>query len=239
MKAIIKSTKTVVKAKPFTASPTTNGDATAKRNRETYLESAIAAFRRLFKDEGKLDIPEVRVSCGFPAGQRGSKKFLGQTWDRAAAKDGLAQIFLSPLIDETIPVLTQLAHELIHATLGNDEGHGPEFSRVARSIGLGGAMRATVATDILEIWMRENIVSQLGEYPHAKLSLDDREKAGVAKQTTRMFKCVCKKTGYLCRVSREWLDKYGPPVSPATKKPMDTDYIMTAAPTSGEKEEAA
>jgi hypothetical protein len=33
-----------------------------------------------------------------------------------------------------------------------------------------------------------------------------------------MVKCVCDDTGYTCRTTRQWLDKFGPPLSPKTRK---------------------
>lgn len=233
MKATFKSTKTIVRAKPAsTSSSHQTGD--SKANRETYLENAIGIIGELFTRNASVTVPAVRVSCGFPVGQRGSKKFTGQTWDRSAAKDGKAQIFITPLLDDTVTVLGVLCHELIHATLGNDEGHGSQFRHVAHAIGLGGRMKDTHPTSTLEEWLKANVVALLGEYPHAKLSLDDREKGtGTAKQTTRYFKCWCPKSGYVCRASRQWIDQYGPPVSPATKKPMESDYIPDASASKG------
>jgi hypothetical protein len=101
-------------------------------------------------------------------------------------------------------------------------------------------MKDTHLTNTLEQWLKAYVVGLLGEYPHAKLSLDDREKGtGVPKQTTRYFKCWCPKSGYTCRASRQWIDQYGPPISPATKKPMDSDYIpdADAAKIAGERED--
>lgn len=189
-------------------------------NRESYLESAVTRFSDWFRLRNGQDLPPVRVSCGFPGG-RGSKRILGSCWDANAADDRRANIFISPLIDDTNKVLETLVHELVHACVGHDEGHGPGFAALARRVGLVGRMTATYAGTELVNYIAE-VVAQLGRYPHAKLNLAENP---VKKQTTRMIKCECPKTGYICRTMRKWLDLYGPPISPATKKPMVTDYI--------------
>jgi hypothetical protein len=229
MKAKFKSSKTSkssstpikLKVRLTDASKPNHGLTTdSKANRETYLENAVSLFVDLFVTKGKqARVPAVRVSCGFPGG-RGSKKVLGACWDANAAKDSKANIFISPLIDDTHLVLATLCHELVHACVGHDEGHGPRFRQLAQDIGLRGKMTATYPNGDLTAFI-DGIIAQIGQYPHAKLSLTDNP---VKKQTTRLIKCVCKASGYTVRTTRQWIDKYGAPISPATQKVMKVEW---------------
>lgn len=198
-------------------------------HREEYLSRAVDRLSRWFKKRMNREIPPVRVSCGWPYGSSGrSTKKLGQCWDRRASKDGVAQIFISPMLDETEQVIGVLAHELVHATVGVDDGHGGEFKAVARGIDLIGKLTECYPGTDLTLYIREQITAILGTYPHAALKLDDehREEAtGEKKEGTRMVKCWCPVSGYTCRTTKKWLEQFGPPISPKTRKPMQTDYI--------------
>jgi hypothetical protein len=46
------------------------------------------------------------------------------------------------------------------------------------------------------------IVSRIGEYPHASLSPADRP---FKRDSTRLIKVVCPQCGYTCRTTRKWL----------------------------------
>ena len=221
--------KVSIKSKPRTAPPpppkripAAAGGDSHRQNRETYLETAVDKLAHGFRTRGGTELPAIRVSCGFPGG-RGSKRILGSCWDANAADDRRANIFISPLLDDSVKVLETLAHELVHACVGHDEGHGPGFAALARRVGLQGRMTATFAGPELVKFI-EALIANLGRYPHAKLNLAENP---VKKQGTRMIKCECPKSGYSCRTTRQWLDDYGPPLSPVTKKPMVCDYIPT------------
>jgi hypothetical protein len=185
-------------------------------NREDYLEAAVDIFSEWFAMAGSVELPAVRVSCGFHGG-RGSKKWIGSCWDANAAKDKKSNIFISPLIDDSLQVLATLAHELVHAVLGHKEGHGAKFKSLALLIGLRGKMTATYAGTTLENFIRDEIVAKEGNYPHAALSLLDNP---TKKQGTRLIKCICKTSGYTVRTTRTWIEKCGAPISPVDKQPM-------------------
>ena len=104
-----------------------------------------------------------------------------------------------------------LAHELTHAAVGIDKGHGRAFRRVAIAIGLTGKMTATVPGDAFKQRV-EPILKKLGAIPHARLSWG--ELRGPKKQTTRMIKCECAECGYTARVARKWLEDVGAPHCP-------------------------
>ena len=187
-------------------------------NREAYLLQSVELLRDLFRQAG-AEIPPVRVSTGFTGGNR--KKQIGSCWKKEASKDGTYQIFVSPVIDDTIRALDILVHELCHACTGCD-GHGKDFRRLALALGLEGKMTATTAGKELASRLNALVVAKLGKYPHAALSTAP-EKTGEKKEGTRLIKCVCEKSGYIVRTTRQWLTLYGAPLSPVTKQPMTID----------------
>lgn len=178
--------------------------------REEWLTLATDKMRaELFAVNG-YSVPAVRVSVGFPShGARG--KVIGQC--HYASADSVPQIFIHPTLEEGTRALDVLAHELVHATLGAEAGHKGEFKRCAESIGLTGKMTATTAGEVLKEWLTD-LVSELGEYPHAKLSLSGK------KQSTRMIKCECENCGYICRTSAKWIDEQGSPICPCNMEEM-------------------
>jgi hypothetical protein len=112
-------------------------------------------------------------------------------------------------------VLATLVHEVVHAVVGNEAGHGATFKRAALKVGLTGKMTSTSAGDDLKqriaAWM-----SCLGSYPHAKLSAMSR-----TKQATRMIKCECGECGYTARTTAKWLDTVGAPLCACNSEPME------------------
>lgn len=187
-------------------------------NREAYLTAAIAAFKKLFTDNG-AKYPPVRVSTGWPSsrGTSSKRRALGECWDASAAADEVPQIFISPFMDNLLDVdkgdacgvLPTLVHELCHSSLGIKAGHGPAFRRLALAVGLEGKMTSTHAGEKLLALCKE-VAAKLGEYPHAKL---DFSKSGKKKQGTRMIKCECEECGYSVRTTQKWLE-LGAPICP-------------------------
>jgi hypothetical protein len=139
-----------------------------------------------------------RVSCGFPIGYRGSrtgKVTIGQAFDPSISADGTAEVFINPILDKPSDVVAVLAHELVHVYAGIQCGHKGEFKRIARDIGLVGALTATVAGADLQAKI-DDIVAALGAYPHGKIDPTMRKKQG-----TRLLKLWCGECEWTARVS--------------------------------------
>ena len=169
--------------------------------REEWLLDAIDILREDFADHAT--IPEkVRVTCGWPSrgGRAEKKKVLGECWPPKCSEDGHTEVFIAPTLAEGIEALAVLVHELVHAAVGCDEGHKGEFRTVAKALGLTGKMTATSAGETLLVRLRQ-IESELGTYPHAKLTPIDKK-----TQSTRMLKVTCDSCGYLLRTSQKWAD---------------------------------
>jgi hypothetical protein len=188
-------------------------------NREDWLQRATTLLaEEVFLPAG-YTVPAVRVSTGWPSGTKknGSGTTIGQCWYGHAAADGVAQLFLSPLLADTVDVVATLAHELVHATVGPEAKHGKVFRKCALLIGLEGKMRSTHAGERLTTWIRAKLVPAIGDYPHAQLN----PALGPKKQTTRMIKCQCSECGYVARTTAKWIAAIGAPMCACNGEQME------------------
>jgi len=72
-----------------------------------------------------------------------------------------------------------LLHELCHASVGVRYGHGPEFGRIARAVGLKGKLTQTVVeNDSPTGIFLTKIQESLGVYPHKALNKRKDKKKG-------------------------------------------------------------
>ncbi|AWY06679.1 SprT-like protease [Microbacterium phage Zeta1847] len=191
---------------------TNTTDTTAPKfsTREEWLTAAIEALRPIFAAAG-AELPAVRVSVGWPGGAGRKNSVIGQCWATAASSDKVAQLFISPVLDDAVRVLDVLVHELVHAVDDCQSGHKGAFAKLAKAVGLEGKMTATVAGDELKAKL-EAIAAELGAYPHAAII---PALSGVKKQSTRMLKVECTEgSGYIVRMTRKWLDEFGEPSCP-------------------------
>jgi hypothetical protein len=174
--------------------------------REEWLQAGINGLAEMFAEIGET-IPDVYVSVGYPKGARGKGKAIGQCHPAILSGDEKAHVFIHPCLTDSAQVLAVLAHEMIHALDNCESGHKGRFAKVAKAFGLEGKMTETTAgADLLE--RLNDLVSQLGEYPHATL------KESGKKQSTRMIKCECEWCGYIVRTSNKWIEEMGAPICP-------------------------
>lgn len=192
-------------------------------NREEWLTQAVARLAPVFTSVG-LNIPALRVSCGFPSrgGLAIKKKIIGECWDGLCAADGKPQLFISPMLCDAATaggVLATLVHEMVHASIGCKLKHGPQFKRAMKKVGLEGKPTATSA-DTAMVEHFGKILVELGPYPHSELKFLKERKV----QTTRMHKAECDCCGYTVRLAKKWAD-FGPPICPTDKKPLTMDVL--------------
>lgn len=186
------------------------------KNREQWLTEAVAALAPIVEDEG-YKIPPVHVSVGFPSrGGLSKKRVIGQCWHPSASDDGVPHIFISPLLDDPLDVLSTLLHEVIHA-MTPGEGHKGGFVEIAKKVGFTSPWTSTPMGDDLHPRL-DKIASRLGDYPHSKLNPAE---SPIKKQTTRMLKVECPESGYLVRMTRKWLDEVGAPKCPCHDETME------------------
>lgn len=182
----------------------------ADMTREAWLNEVTARMAPWFADLGYPLPGKIRCSVGWPFGG-GRSNVIGECWEASASGDDTNEIFVSPRLDDPVMVAATLAHELVHAAVGIEAKHGPLFKKVAKGIGLGGKMTATVPEEHFRGRI-EPILAAVGPLPHAALTGKSSAKP---KQTTRMIKCVCPECGYVARTTRKWIDDTGTPHCPA------------------------
>lgn len=173
--------------------------------REEWLNSALNALRPWFKDRAGATIPnDARVSVGFPGGGSARKR-IGECWARKMSKDGVNEIFISPVLQDPVRMLDVLAHEAVHAVDDCVSGHKGEFKRVAKAIGLEGKMTATKAGEELQTELAR-VIALLPPLTHGALDLSTRK-----KQPTRLVKLECDGCGMILRTTAKWLEQTGEP----------------------------
>ena len=158
----------------------------------------------------------IRISCGFSGrGVRENRngKILGVAYHHCVSSDNSAELFISPELDSSFTVGAVVVHELIHAILPN-AGHGKEFKELATKMHLKGKMTSTVADNEL-ITILAGIIETIGEYPHRKMNLKDRQ-----KQLTRLHKLECPICGAIAYMTLKWLEnsECGAPICGCTGK---------------------
>lgn len=192
-------------------------------NREAWLQAAVEALRPLFRGAG-FEVPPVAVSVGWPSrgGTSTAKRVIGQCFFGSTTEDGKPQLFISPLLADTLEpqgVLATLVHEVCHVVAGPDAKHGPKFVKVMKKVFLEGKPTSTHASEDLIERFRQ-MMEKLGPFPHSKIVLTDADRK---KQTTRMKKCQCSDCEYVIRTVQKWLDLRGAPICPCNKLPMKVD----------------
>lgn len=177
--------------------------------REQWLDAAIQEVTPRFTEAGYNLPSNIKVACGWPVGSRGAKKVLGQCFAPEASAKGNVEIFISPTISDHSLVLGVLVHELIHAAVGNDAGHGKVFQSACAKLGMTGKATSALPGPELSQWLIDHVLPMLGAYPHASVDFNARKKQG-----TRMIKLVCPVSGYTVRTTKKWIEQ-GLPISPA------------------------
>ena len=175
-------------------------------NREQWLMAAVDHLVPIFEARG-YSVPPVKVSVGFPS-TGGKGRHLGQCWSTKSSADGMNQIFIAPHLPTPIEVIDTLVHELVHAVDDCQSGHGENFKRIAKDIGLKGPMRSAGAGDAL---MKDliKIADLLGNFPHGRLNIPRAlSNAGVKRPGAKCSRC-----DYEVVVFKKCL-KVGPPLCP-------------------------
>jgi hypothetical protein len=203
-------------------------------NRETWLNELAARMAPRFAELGHA-LPKFRVSVGWPSAGKDAP-VTGECWDSRVSSDGHFEIFLNPGRDNDVAVACTLAHELVHAAVGLQEGHKGNFAKVATALGFGRPLTKAQEPESLVAWIRP-MLDELGKLPHGAINYSKggavrvkRNGAGVQpigdndnepgddtpinnrppKQSTRLKKCICSECGYTVRVTQKWLEVGAP-----------------------------
>lgn len=134
---------------------------------EVWLHEAVELMRPSFTAAG-YEIPPVHLSVGFSSsGYRiNTKRFtMGTCCSRRMDKDGINQIFISPILDEPMDVLVTLAHELVHAIDDCKHSHGPVFQKISKDLKLVDCMAVNLFDFRDTLRSYQSMLDQLGRYP--------------------------------------------------------------------------
>lgn len=179
--------------------------------REAWMLAAVEAMRPEFVELG-VELPQVRISVGWPGGRGNKQNVVGQCWMPEAVSDKLPAIFVSPVQDKPLDVLETVRHELVHAA--GHRGHRGGFRKLAKSLGFIDPMKSSPAGPELKEQLAV-LAESLGPWPHAKVNpgggLLGIGPSRPAVQATRMLKVECPDCGCVLRMTRKWLDEAGVP----------------------------
>jgi hypothetical protein len=179
-------------------------------NREEWLLGAKDHIAERFFNKPSKRLPaKLALSCGIP---KGSSRAIGQCWDPRVAADGTTHIFVCPSLDNPIEVLGTLLHELVHACVGIKEGHGGQFARMAREVGLCGKLTSTVVEEGTDLHMfLLGVVGLLGPYPHKAMNKQGTKRKAV-RTAVRLYSSEI--PGYSVSIKASVLEEMGYPLDP-------------------------
>lgn len=199
-----------------------------KTTREQWMTRVATQLAPEFKKLG-YPLPPFRVSTGFTSvGRRGKR--VAECWTDRLDAERRHQIFIDPRSDDPVDVINSVAHELIHAAVGLDQGHKGKFLTVALALGMERPMTSTPSGPAF-VALAKKILKKIGPYPHTRLQVGfgDGEPtkptkpgspgaptdggpvstivtSGPTKQGARMIKAQCDGCGYTVRLTRKWVD---------------------------------
>ncbi len=134
---------------------------------EVWLHEAVELMRPKFAEAG-YEIPPVHLSVGFTVyGYRANTKrvIFGTCSSRKMDKDGINQIFISPVLDEPMTVLETLAHELVHAIDDCKHSHGPVFQQISKDLKLTDCRAVNMIDYVETVKFYRWMLDELGRYP--------------------------------------------------------------------------
>jgi hypothetical protein len=169
------------------------------KTREAWLMAFVTAAQAKFTEVGAPIPANIRASIGFSSkGARSNR--IGECWSSCSSNDGVFEMFVVPTITSTRQIAGVLTHEIVHAAVGLEAGHGPKFRKIATAVGLVGKMTATTEGPLWDAWA-EPILKKIGAYPAASLKPLGKSTAK-PKQTTRMLKAECPACDFAFRTTR-------------------------------------
>lgn len=173
--------------------------------REAWLNAFVSRARPIF-DAAGYPLPErIRVSVGFPStGSRGNR--IGECWSNEASEDGYFEIFLRPALTSDSRMADVLTHELCHAAVGLEAGHGKPFKGCMAAVGLVGKPKSTMAGEAWYRWALP-ILTELGPMPYGVLN--EGRSSAPPKQKTNLLKVECGHCRWLARVTRKHIEPHG------------------------------
>jgi hypothetical protein len=175
-------------------------------NREDWLTEMGKRLEVFFKG---MRLDPYRVTCGWPSvGGTGHKaRRVGECHGAESSKAKVYEIFISPVLENSLEVGGTLCHELAHVAAGIGAKHGPEFASVCKHVGLTKGKWTSVMPGVRLNDSIRRVVNSLGEYPHRAIVGVLKEKKPRTTVGLECGECGCKVT-----ISLKWLEESGSPV---------------------------
>ena len=143
---------------------------------------------------------KLKLSVGFPPGTRVNTRIVGCCFPSSASKDGYSEIFVSPIIDDSLEILTTLVHELCHAIDDCQSKHRGLFATLAIGAGLMRPLASAHASPELREVL-QSYVDMFGPIPHAGIDYTAKK-----QQSNRQLKVWCD-CGFKFNTSRLQIEK--------------------------------
>jgi hypothetical protein len=167
-------------------------------NRESWLTEMASRLESLYFNSNNITLDSHKVTCGFPhtGATAARRKRIGECHPASNSEGDYFEMFISPVVSDSIEVAAILAHEMCHVADRCMHGHKSPFVRFMKMCELEGKPTATQPSEAFKHSVAP-IIQELGEYPHAKMNVKNSKKKG-----SRMVKCECSDCGYILRTSR-------------------------------------
>jgi hypothetical protein len=191
---------------------------------EGWLRAAIEAIRAELPPG--YGLPEkIDADFGFTShGKRNGPP--GEFWDGVTTSNEIPRLIVRCHTADIDAIMDSLAHQVAHAAVGAEAGHGKAFRDFALRWGLEGKMREAAPGEKLRRCLHD-IAESLGPFPRGALAFEkysangeERRVVDVSdRQKNRQLKAMCLEDEYIVRVSAQNLRR-GVPVCPLCQKPM-------------------
>lgn len=140
--------------------------------REQWLMERAGEIADYFEACGLLFPWIIRVSCGWPGVVPGGRIecVKAVTYDAEMSADCAREIFISPMLTDSVEIVGVLAHEMVHAILMTSAQHGDPFLTVCNRAGLTeGEPEQRLPGPELMATLRAHLANA-DAYPHAALT---------------------------------------------------------------------
>ena len=174
-------------------------------NRESWLMEVAKRAEPFFNG---LKLHPYKLTCSWPSRNATSNRArrLGECHGPDQSKAGLFEIFISPLLDDPLEVAGTAMHELAHVAAGIKAGHGKEFIKVCRHVGLTKGRPTSIMPGEHLNEALTKIIEVQGAYPHQGIKAVERKVATRFSGVTLVCACGC-----TLRIGMKWLEQAGVP----------------------------
>lgn len=176
-------------------------------NREQWLTEMAKLVEPTFHG---FELGDYKVTCGWPSRSALSprNRVVGQCFHGEKEKGLPSQLFISPVLDQSLDVAGTLCHEIAHVAAGPKAKHGKWFIKVCKHVGLtAGPPKSVMPGELLNEKLMK-LIAKLGPYPHTAIPIPPALVAAKPAPISVSLECTC---GCTIRMKREVLESFGAP----------------------------